>query len=64
MYIITRMTPEQAIEHFGSQSELARQLGCGRATVSQWKQVFGFIPKGRQYEIEVLTDGKLKADRQ
>lgn len=54
------MTKEQAIEYFGSGAELARRLGCQRQSVHGWRE----IPIGRQYQIEVLTEGALKADRQ
>ena len=54
------MTKQQAIEHFGSGAALARALHVTRGAVSNWGDE---IPLGRQYEIEVLTEGKLRAER-
>jgi len=54
------MTRTDAINHFGSQAALAKALGIGRASVNGWGEE---IPIGRQFQIEVLTDGVLKADR-
>jgi len=54
------MTKAEAISFFGSGAELARRLGCQRQSVHGWRE----IPIGRQYQIEVLTQGALKADRQ
>ena len=53
------MTKDQAIAHFGTQAALARALGIQRAAVHGWRGV----PLGRQYQLEVLTGGALKADR-
>lgn len=53
------MTLKDAIEHFGSRSELADALNITLAAISLWK---GKIPRGRQFEIESLTRGALKAD--
>lgn len=53
------MKKQDVINHFGGVSKTARALGINRATVSCWGST---IPKGRAYQIEVLTGGKLKAD--
>lgn len=53
------MTKSQAIEHFGSAAELARAIGVSRSAISHWPEE---IPRGRQYQIEVLTSGRLTAD--
>jgi DNA-binding transcriptional regulator YdaS (Cro superfamily) len=53
------MTKDEAISFFGSASELARRLDIERSAISQWTE----IPEGRQYQIEVLTEGKLRAER-
>jgi len=55
------MTKTDAISHFGTQAALARALGIHRAAINGWGEQ---IPIGRQYQIEVLTCGALKADRQ
>lgn len=53
------MKKADAINYFGSAAELAKKLNISEAAISQWGET---IPKGRAYQIEVLTDGKLKAD--
>ena len=55
------MSPQEAIQHFGSQSALAGALGLTQPTVSGWKNE-GRIPYTRQFQLQVLTGGKLKAD--
>lgn len=54
------MTKQQAITHYGSQAALARALGVHRAAINGWGET---IPIGRQFQLEVLTAGLLKADR-
>ena len=53
------MTKQEAIDHFGSPAALARKLGVRRQSVHGWRR----IPIGRQYQIELLTDGALRADQ-
>lgn len=53
------MTKTQAIKHFGSVSALAKALGTSYEAIRQWGEV---VPELRQYQIEVLTKGELKAD--
>src|SRR5712691_10492691 len=53
------MDKATAIAHYGSASKLARALGVKPAAVITWQE----IPRLRQYQLEVLTEGKLKADR-
>lgn len=53
------MTKSQAIKHFGSISALAKALGVTYEAVRQWQEV----PELRQYQIERLTGGDLKADQ-
>ena len=57
------MTYDQAEKHFGSQGALARAFDppLRQSTVSDWKQNGG-IPRGRQFELQVITGGMLKAD--
>jgi hypothetical protein len=54
------MKKTDAIRHFGSQAALARALGIKRASVHSWGEE---IPLDRQCQLEVVTDGKLRADR-
>ncbi|ATR83039.1 Cro/Cl family transcriptional regulator [Pseudomonas sp. HLS-6] len=51
------MTKNQAIQHFGSISVLAKALGVTYEAIRQW----GEVPELRQYQIERITKGALKA---
>ena len=52
------MNKADAIKAFGTAAELARALGITRAAVHQWGDT---VPLARQYQVERLTRGKLKA---
>ncbi|MFB2890977.1 MULTISPECIES: Cro/CI family transcriptional regulator [Aeromonas] len=54
------MKTELAVDYFGTKAAIADALGIKKSAVSQWGDT---IPKGRAYQIEVLTGGKLKADQ-
>ena len=54
------MKTQDAIKYFGTASRLARALGIERQAVSAWGEK---IPSGRQFQIEVITKGKLKAEK-
>lgn len=56
------MTVEQIRDFFGSLREAAKQLGYHRNSLYYW-QNNGGIPTARQLHVELLTQGKLKADR-
>lgn len=58
---LNTMNKKDAINHFGSAAKLARALGLTRAAITLWPER---IPIGRQYQIEVVTQGKLVADRE
>ncbi len=60
MPIIGAMTFQELIEHFGTQTATAQALGIHQSSVSEWQQKG--IPVPRQYQIQVLTGGKLQAD--
>ncbi len=45
------------LKAFGSQSEIARQLGVSRQAVAKWVRA-GEIPALRKYQVEVLLRGK------
>ncbi len=49
---------EDVISHFGGRAKLAKTLGITRAAISFWRVS---IPKGRAYQIQILTEGKFKA---
>lgn len=52
------MTKCEAIKHFGSVVRLAEALDIKPQAVSQWGEQ---IPMRRAYEIERLTEGRLRA---
>jgi hypothetical protein len=49
---------DEVVAHFGSKNNLSKALGVTRPAVARWKE---YVPKGRAYQIEVLTNGKFKA---
>ena len=53
------MTTEEAIKHFGSKKKLADALGIWPHPIYRWKES---PPPLRQFQIERLTKGELKAD--
>ena len=50
----------ELIEHYGSQTKLAKVLKVTRFAVSQWISQGG-LPSMRAIEIEVKTNGRFKA---
>lgn len=62
MAIMQGMTPQELIDYFGSQSAAAAALGITQPSVWDWLQA-GEIPESRQYQIQLATDGNLKADK-
>jgi len=55
------MTITEAARYFGNQYKLAKALGISRSRVSIYAQN-GHIPLTRQYQLELITEGDLKAD--
>jgi len=55
------MKTSEAIEYYGSAKALADAIGIWPHVIYRWKE---YPPKARQYELEVKTNGKLKAERQ
>lgn len=53
------MKKKDAVAHFKSASNLARELGISRMSVSKWGED---IPQRRAFEIERITNGDLTAD--
>ena len=53
-------TFEDIFEFFGSQTELAKELGVTRSAVNQWVKD-DEIPAARAIQIENITGGKFKA---
>jgi hypothetical protein len=57
------MTLQDAIDHYGSQAALARALNREPAAITNWKARGGVIPLDVQYRLQVITEGRLKADQ-
>lgn len=55
------MTPTQVLEQYKTQAEIARVLGCRQSSVAEMFEK-GQVPEGRQYQLQIATRGKLKAD--
>ncbi len=55
------MTTQEAIDYYGSTKKLADALGIWPQVIYTWGDA---PPMARQYELEVKTEGTLKADRQ
>lgn len=53
------MKTKDAIDHFGGVKPLAEALGIWPHVIYRWGDT---PPMARQYEIEVKTGGKLKAE--
>lgn len=55
------MTPEQVVTFFGTRRAAAEACEVHYQTIYDWI-VAGKIPKMRQFFIQTITDGQLKAD--
>lgn len=55
------MTFKQVIDHFGGVAEVARTLDISYQAVREWG-LKGAVPEGRQWQIQAITGGELKAD--
>lgn len=56
------MKKSEVIEFFGGVQQTADALGIRYQSVREWPEEG--VPEGRQYQIQILTDGELKADRE
>lgn len=56
------MTPKAALDHFKSKTRIARVLGVEPPSVFEWFSK-GKIPEGRQYQLQIASDGALRADK-
>ena len=54
------MKTQDAIKHFGGRQQLADVLGITRPAIYEWGET---VPELRQYQIEVLSGGALRAER-
>lgn len=57
---VNDMTTQEAIDHFEGVNSLARALGIWPQAIYKWGK---YPPEQRQYEIEVKTNGLLRAER-
>jgi len=55
------MTTKEAIAHYGGIKELAAELGIWAHVIYRWGK---HHPMARQYELQVKTKGKLKAQHE
>lgn len=55
------MTPQEAIAYFGSQVALAKALDMKQPSIAEWVKQ-GVIPWPRQFQVQHVTGGALKAD--
>lgn len=55
------MKTKDVIKHFGCVQAVADALGITREAVYQWGEE---VPKGRAFEIQVLTKSVLKANKE
>ena len=56
------MNAKQVVEHFGSPALAAKSLGLAAPTIYDWLES-GEVPEARQYQIEIATNGALRADK-
>lgn len=56
------MTIDDVLNHFGSGRQVCLALNIKAPNWTQW-QKNGRIPYGRQCELEILTKGALKANK-
>lgn len=52
------MKTQAAAEFFGSKKKMAIALGISPGAVTMWGET---VPEGRQYQIQIISKGKLKA---
>ena len=55
------MKKQDVLNHFGGVAKTAKALGIAQPSVCKWGEK---IPKGRAYQIEVMTNGELKAEKE
>lgn len=55
------MTITEVLDHFDGITNTAKALGISYQAVKQWTEK-GAVPEGRQFQIQLLTDGALTAD--
>ncbi len=55
------MNAKQVVEFFGTQVKAAQALGIAQSSIAEWVSS-GDVPMVRQYQIEIATEGQLRAD--
>lgn len=55
------MKTREAADHFGSKKKLAEALGIQPSAVTMWGET---VPISRQYQLQILSSGKLMAEAQ
>jgi ribosomal protein S16 len=55
------MKIEEVIEYYGGIAPTARALNIKYQAVQQWVNK-GAVPESRQWQLQVITEGKLKVD--
>lgn len=55
------MKTQEAVDFFGGVKELASKLKIWPHVIYRWKE---YPPMSRQYELEIKTNGALKAEKQ
>lgn len=53
------MFKQQAVNYFGNKVKLAKAIGVSPASITGWGEK---IPKLRAYQLQVITNGALKAE--
>lgn len=53
------MTNDDVLDYFETQAAIAKALNITQSAVSQWDDR---PPMLRQYQLQILTQGKLRAD--
>ena len=56
------MTPNDLLEFFGTKAEIARACGVEPPSITDWF-ASGEVPETRQYQIELATNGQLRASK-
>ena len=56
------MTYDDILRVYKTQQKAAEALGISQPTISGWKR--NGIPELRQFQIQAITRGRLKAERQ
>jgi len=52
------MRKTDVVQYFRTQRAVAKALGITEQAVSAWPEI---VPRGRQFELQVLTGGRLQA---